>query len=177
MKRLIAGFLLLTAMLLPQPSWAGKAHEHGAVKLDLAVDGQRIMLQMESPLDNLLGFERAPRSDAERKSVDAMVSRLKAAETLFKPDPAAQCSLGTVSLQSPTLKLGSPDPDAKDDGHADLDATFEFNCKDATQAAFVDVALFDAFPRMKRIQVQAATAKGQFKRTLAAPARRVDFSR
>ena len=174
-KKLLVAVALLPALLVPGPTWAGKAHEHGAVKLDIAVEGRRITLQMESPLDNLLAFERAPRTDAERKSAQAMVNRLKAADALFKPDPAAQCSLGSVTIDSPALQLGQPGAGAEQDGHADLDAAFEFNCKDT--AAFIDVALFDAFPRMKRIDVQVATAKAQFKRTLKAPAKRVDLTR
>ena len=43
---------------------ADTAHEHGALKLDVAIDGQLLLISMEAPLDNLLGFERAPRSVA-----------------------------------------------------------------------------------------------------------------
>jgi hypothetical protein len=44
------------------PAWsAGKAHEHGALKLDVAIEGNKLTIAMEAPLDNLLGFERAPR--------------------------------------------------------------------------------------------------------------------
>ena len=57
---------------------AGKAHVHGIAKLDVAVEATKITVQLESPLDNLLGYERAPRTDAERRQADAMVARLKA---------------------------------------------------------------------------------------------------
>ena len=109
--------LLASGLLVPALVCAGNAHEHGAVNLNVAVEAGRITLQMESPLENLLGFERAPRTDAERKSATAMVARLKA------------------------------------------------------------VAFFDAFQRMKRIEVQVVTAKGQFKRTLRDPMRRILFGR
>jgi hypothetical protein len=158
-------------------AWAAKPHEHGTARLDIAIEAGSITLQLESPLDNLLAFERAPRSDAERKSADAMVARLKAADTLFKPDPAAQCTLATVTLNSSALKLGPPDAAAEADGHADIDASIEFTCKDAGKATFIDVTLFDAFARMKHIDVQVAAPKGQFKRVLTAPARRVVLTR
>ena len=48
---------------------------------------------------------------------------------------------------------------------------------DAAKAAFIDVMLFDAFPRLKRIHIQAVTPRGQFKRTLVAAARRVELIR
>jgi hypothetical protein len=169
--------LAALCLLLPALAWAGKPHEHGAAKLDISVEAGKITLQMEAPLDSLLGFERAPRNDAERKNVDELVRQLKAADALFRIDPAARCTLGTVALNSSALKLGQADARAADDDHADLDAAFEFNCKDGAKASFIDVALFDTFKRTRRIEVQVAAPKGQFKRTLAAPARRVALVR
>lgn len=169
--------LLWAALSMHGHADAAKAHDHGVARLDVAIDGTRITLQLQTPLDNLLGFERAPRTDAERRAADAVVMKLNAAAALFKPDPAAQCSLGSVALVSAALKLGPAAPATSGDGHADLEADIRFDCKDAAQATFIDVMLFDSFPRLKRLQIQAATARGQFKRTLAAPARRVDLGR
>lgn len=160
-------------------SAAGQAHQHGVAKLDIAVQATQLTLQLESPLDNLLGFERAPRTDAERKQADAVVATLKGGETMFKIDPAAGCKLATVALSSSALKLGQPDPaDGKDgkDGHADIDGSYEFNCTDATKAAYVDVGLF-TFSRLQRLQVQVATPRGQFKRDLKRPTTRVVLSK
>ena len=49
--------------------------------------------------------------------------------------------------------------------------SFEFVCKDGGQAGFVEVGLFEAFPRLQRMDVQAATPQGQLKATLSAPDR------
>lgn len=165
-------FALCLMPLLAQA--AGKAHVHGVAKLDVAVEATKITLQLESPLDNLLGFERAPRTDAERRQADALVARLKAADAVFRIDPAAQCSLAKVELASAALKLGQPDP--SQEGHADIDGTFEFNCADAAKAAFIDVGLFE-FKRMQRLEVQVAGPKGQFKRDLKRPATRIVLTR
>lgn len=168
---------LLLALLHTAAASAGQAHDHGHARLDIAVEGKRITMQLASPLDNLLGFERAPRTEAERKSAAALESRLREVDALFKPDPAAQCRLATVEIESAALKLGRAEPEAKAAEHADLDTRIEFDCADASRAAFIDVTLFDAFTRLKRIDVQVATPKGQLKRTLVAPARRVSLVR
>lgn len=156
---------------------AGHAHEHGVVKLDIAIEAGKLTVQMESPLDNLVGFERAPRTNAERQRVDAAVARLKAAATLFKIDPAAGCTLASVDLVSAPLKLGQPEPGAVDDGHADLDGDFAFNCKDSARVSFIELGLFSAFSGMQRIDVQIAAPQGQFKRTLQRPASRITLGR
>lgn len=168
--------ILPAALLLASAgAWAGKAHEHGIARLDVAVDPQRVTLLLEMPLDTLLGFERAPRTDAERAAADAAVARLKDGAALFRIDPAAQCAAPTVQLESAALGLGGAE--AGKDGHEDVDATIEFSCRQGAQAGFVEQMLFDAFPRLKRVDVQAATRKGQVQATLKRPDRRVPLAR
>ena len=166
--------LLLLALSLAGPAWAGKAHEHGAARLDVALDGTTLTLALDTPLDGLLGFERAPRSDAERRAAEKAVATLRAADQLFAIDPAAGCALASVTLESAALKLGSA-PAASADGHGDLEGEFVFRCRAAP--AFVDAGLFQAFARLSRIDVQVAAPKGQHKQVLKRPAQRIDLLR
>lgn len=149
---------------------AAGAHVHGKARLDIAVEATRFTVQLDSPLDNILGFERAPRTDAERKQAAAAVAKLTAAESMFKIDPAAQCKLANVVLTSAALKLGKPDAAAP--GHAEIEGSFEFKCTDAANATYVDVGLFE-FAHLQGLQVQVASPRGQFKRDLKRPASRI----
>ncbi|WP_418314806.1 ZrgA family zinc uptake protein [Piscinibacter sakaiensis] len=158
---------------LPLLGIAGQAHVHGAAKLDIAIDARTLVIALDSPLDNLLGFERAPRSAAERSKTDEMVARLKAG-TPFRIDPQAGCRLAHVDLVSAVLQLGSQPAAAA--GHADLRASFEFQCEAAERAGHVDVELF-GHPHMQRIDVQIAGPTGQFKQRLTKSARRVQLAR
>ena len=162
------------ALLLATSVWAGKPHQHGVAQLDIAVEAGKLTIDFESPLDNLVGFERAPRTQAERQRSDAAVATLKAADTLLRIDPAARCTLVKVTLNSAPLQLGTPDPKDSAEGHADLDASFEFACKSAP--GFVEVGLFDAFARLQRIEVQTATARGQTRAILKRPDRRIGLT-
>lgn len=166
---LIALSLLCCAASAAQ---AAPPHQHGVAKLDVAVEARRITLQFESPLDNLLGFERAPRTAAERQQADAAVAKLKAADTLFRIDPAAGCKLTQVELVSAALGLGKRDPADTHEGHADVDADIEFSCADASKAGFIDTGLF-GFTRLQQVAVQVVTPRGQFKRDLKRPAGRI----
>jgi len=169
-----AAFLALAAALAATPFASAQAqqqhaHVHGQIKLDVAIDGPTVVIDMESPLDNIVGFERAPKTDAEKKTVDDAVTQLRAADKLFAIDPAANCKLGPVDLRSSALGLGQPDA-SEPEGHADLDATFSFNCTNAAAAKFIDVGLFSAFKGTRQVDVQVASAEGQFKRQLKRPA-------
>jgi uncharacterized protein YfcZ (UPF0381/DUF406 family) len=145
-------------------------------RLDVAVEAGRVSFSLETPLDNLLGFEHAPRTDAERAKANAVLAQLRSAAALFRVDAAAGCKLGPVQLVSPALGLG-PAPASAKEGHADLDAQFDFACTAGARAGFVEVGLFDAFPALKRIELQVVTPKGQMKATLRRPQTRVALVR
>jgi len=171
-RRALAAALVLVA----SSAFAAKPHQHGTAKLDVAVEPGKVTIDLASPLDNLLGFEHAPRNDAERERADAAVAVLKAADTLLRIDPAARCTLAKVTLDSAALQLGTPDPKEAAEGHADLDGSFEFVCPGAAPG-FVEIGLFEAFPRLQRIDVQTATMKGQAKAVLKRPANRIGLTR
>ena len=171
----------LVVAVAAQVAQAAQPHEHGVARLDVAVDAGRVSIELDTPLDNLLGFERAPRTDAERDKATALVARLRAADALFRIDAAAGCTLLKVDLRSAALQLSiaaasaaaSPAASPAASEHSDLNAVFEFRCKNGTRAGFVEVGLFDAFAALKRIELQVVTPRGQLKATLRKPASRV----
>ncbi|WP_200843423.1 DUF2796 domain-containing protein [Pantoea sp. 18069] len=180
--RAIARALALAASALAAslPAAAHQhAHTHGHMTLDVAVDAQTITLAIASPLDSFLGFERAPRTDAERKRVADMVARLNAADQLFEPDAAAACRLSRVDLASEALGLGAAQGHSHGGKaeHADIAVDIVFTCTRAAQARFIDVKLFDAYPRLRSIDAQVAAPQGQFKRSLRPGAARLGLTR
>jgi ABC-type Zn2+ transport system substrate-binding protein/surface adhesin len=190
--------LTLAALALAWPLSAGahehghhhqRAHTHGHAELDVAVDPRAITLHLNAPLDSFLGFERAPRNDAERKRVTDMLARLEAADSLFRPDPAAGCKLSEARIDAPVLEQGKEagrhahgrkhDKHDKHDDHehADLEMHVVFACTDTGKARFLDLGLFDAFERIRSIAAQIASTDGQFKRTLRPGNARLDWGR
>ncbi|WP_325481379.1 DUF2796 domain-containing protein [Piscinibacter sp.] len=168
---------MLSSFVVLAPAMAASPHQHGAARLDVAVEGERITLSFESPLDNLVGFERAARTDAERQRAEAAVAQLKAADAMFTIDGAAQCTPVKAELNSAALALGSGADADHGDGHAEIEGLYEFDCKNASRAGFIDVGLFEAFPRMRRIDVQVVAPKGQMKAVLKRPSRRISLVR
>lgn len=175
MKSLLLMFVLSACAL--GAGAAGQPHDHGVARLDVVVEPTRVVFVLESPLDNIVGYERAPRTDAERERAKTALARLRNATELFRIDAAAGCTLLKVDLVSAPLQLGNAaagaaaSPAASE--HSDLNAVFEFRCKNGTRAGFVEVGLFEAFAALKRIELQVVTPRGQLKATLRKPASRV----
>ena len=193
MSRNPLSFLVACMALAASAAHAGKAHEHGVVRLDVSVEGSRLTIDMVAALDNWLGFERAPRTDAERKAAAEVLARLRNPQQgtpLFVPDAAAQCQLVKAEVLAPVLEPGaqpaaksatapaSPPAAHKSGGeHADLEASYTFQCAQPTPLRTLELGLFDAYKRIQRIHVQVAGPKGQSKVTLKRPARSVTLVR
>ena len=64
-RRHAALALVLSTALVGAAQAAG-AHQHGVAQLEVAVDGNSLTVTLDTPLDNLLGFERGPRTDLPR---------------------------------------------------------------------------------------------------------------
>lgn len=174
---LATALLAACAFLLAPAARAQAALVHGQVRLEVLVDGPTVLIRMQAPLDDLLGFDRAPRSDAERQAVDDLVARLRAADALFAIDRVANCKLGPVELRSAVLGLGPQAAAAEaGDGHADLDASFAFNCTNAVAAKYVDLGLFGAFKSVRQIDARISAPQGQFQRSLKRPATRLAWN-
>ena len=180
MKQLLRfmGSVVLIAMISLGVMPMSKAYEpgthiHGMATLEIAIDGAVVQINLDSPLDNLLGFERAPRNEKERQSVKAMALRLYQADTLFIFTPAAQCRLESTRLESAVLapSLLAPASDSGKSGdiakadtsgvHAELAATWHFQCAVPQALQGVEVHLFQKFSSLKRIDAAVVGPKGQ----------------
>lgn len=168
--------MILGAIASPSAFAAG-AHAHGVALLDVAVDGATITLRLASPLDSLLGFERAPRNDAERGLVRAMAQALRSGNA-FVPTPAARCRLDKVELASsvlaPDLLGGGAAAAGEPTGeHAELTGTFVYRCDEAGALQGIDVMLFDHFKKLRLVDAQVAGPRGQSALKLNSRARQI----
>ncbi|MBD8683619.1 DUF2796 domain-containing protein [Pseudomonas sp. CFBP 13719] len=147
------------------------AHEHGVARLDAALDGQSLELELQSPAMNLVGFEHAASSDAEKAKVAAARKTLEQPLVLFGLPAAANCTVTEQKLESP-LFGGKADhehdaADAKQGDehhheHSEIHAHYHFTCASPKALEHLDLArLFSTFPATQKIQVQLIGPSGQ----------------
>jgi hypothetical protein len=141
--------------LMAMPAHAGP-HEHGIGHLQVALDGRALAVELRLPAKDVVGFERAPRNDAERARIDEARAALANA-ALFTPAAAAQCASKGADVTLPQFsgKSGGADD------HADFEAVHRFDCANAAALAALEHGVFKAFPKIKQLRAQALTARGQ----------------
>ncbi|PWK32534.1 DUF2796 domain-containing protein [Pseudomonas sp. OV226] len=150
------------------------AHEHGVARLNAALDGQTLELELESPAMNLVGFEHAATTDADKAKVAAARAQLEKPLALFNLPKAAGCVVAMQELESP---LFGDKPDADDDhdedetdkdghehhhDHSEIHAHYQFTCAAPGALKNLDLAtIFNTFPATQKIQVQLISPSGQ----------------
>jgi len=166
----IAGVALIGTAHLPAA--AGPAHQHGTARLTVAIDGTALTIELETPLDGVLGFEHAPRTDRHKAQVREMAQRLARGDALFVPSAGAGCVQKGYEARSavlaPALLAGGaaqtvaapeasgPARRAHAAEHADLEARWQFVCAHPAQLRQLEVRLFDAFRGLQRIDAEVA---------------------
>ena len=173
----------MAALLFAVAARAEAPHQHGVVQVDAALEGGALTVALSVPLDSLLGYERAPRTAAEKQTAAAVAERFKRGDEIVLPDPAAQCERIDAVLVSAALGLGPPAKPAgtgaapAGEEHADIDATYSYRCREPGKLAFVDLPVMKSFPRVARIEAQIVAARGQAKQVLQRPTQRIVWPR
>ncbi len=155
------------------------AHEHGAARLNAALDGKRLELELISPAMNLLGFEHAPANAADEAKIASVRSQLEQPQALFGLPAAAGCSVSEQQLAGELLgsahagyqrgdqhdhkqehKHDHDDHEAA--GHSDIEAHYQFDCSNPEALRALELkGLFESFPGTEKIQVQLIGPNGQ----------------
>jgi len=173
LRVLLVPLLLAAGLSRPGAGLAQNAaphapHQHGVIEIAVVLDGPSLSLSIDAPLDSLVGFEHAPRTEAEKRAAQDLLARLRATATLLTPDPAADCRPGPAEIDAGVLAPGAA---ASPEGHADLEATYTWTCGKPAALRGIDLAgLMRAAPRITRVSAQVATPQGQFKASLQRPA-------
>nr|BFD44672.1 DUF2796 domain-containing protein [Pseudomonas sp. FFPRI_1] len=154
------------------------AHEHGVARLNAVLDGQALELELESPAMNLVGFEHAPSTDADKAKVAAARAQLEQPLVLFSLPKAAACVVSKQELESP-LFGDKPEADEHDDDdhdedakgadghehhheHSEIHAHYQFTCAKPDALSNLDLGtIFKTFPATQKIQVQLISPSGQ----------------
>ncbi len=145
-------------------------HEHGVASLNVALDGNTLEIQLESPAMNIVGFEHAASSAADQAKVAAARQQLQQPQALFALPIEAKCTLKQHELQGALFAAhadehehehGAHEP-GEEQGHSDISAHYQFDC--ATPAALQTLELgsfFGSFPDTEKLDVQLIGPSGQ----------------
>jgi hypothetical protein len=170
------------------------AHMHGMGTLDISMEGNQILMALEAPAADIIGFEHAATSDEDKAALDAALATLSTPLEIFAFPAAAECRtteaevvvLGALSRKGADTHghghgHGHGDEHAHDHDHHDdhgageahsaFTAEYLLTCANPDALGRVSTTYFDLFPGAKELAVQLVSASGSvgFDLTPAAP--------
>ena len=158
------------------------AHEHGRGTLNIAVEGNKVTMELEAPGADIVGFEHAAKTSPEKAAAEKAKAQLMTPLSLFKLPAAAECRVTEASVE---VEIGEHDHDgkeaakapeggkapAKGEGHSEFHAQYTLECKAASSITAIEFGYFRAFAGAEKLDVNVITPKGQskFEATRAKP--------
>jgi hypothetical protein len=140
-------------------------HEHGKLIFNVALEGQALSIELDAPADNVIGFEHAPRTDAERMAIGHAASLLQSGNDLFAFPPEAACKFVSTELHAPEWKEGQH--------HADYEARFSYRCAKPQSLDWMQLPILARLREVHQAEVNVVTATSQLRATIAGAGERV----
>ena len=152
---------------LPTLAFALDAHQHGHITFEMAIDGTKSAVEIKGPAESFVGFEHKAKSKKEKQAV-------KEVESLFKEKAIELVGLASeleckVSKQALDWQFdvhhdhdhGHDKDDHKHKGeHAELKASYQFDCKNMIKATTLKLGLKKQFPKIQEIEVAVLPSSG-----------------
>lgn len=121
----------------------------GVAHLSVTAEGAEVRVDLVSPAATLVGFERTPKTDAERKTLNLAKANLNAGDGMIRFNTQAGCRLVEASVKA---DFGKP---------AEIKASYRFSCDQPDRLDSAALGLFMGFPALRRVLVQYMTKDGQ----------------
>jgi hypothetical protein len=172
--------LLLLTAAAATPAFAAEehrelgAHEHGRGTLNIAVEGNKVTMELEVPGVDLVGFEHTAKTRRDTSAVEKAKTQLMAPLALFKLPAAANCRVTEAKVE---IEVGEHDHDAKmepkdagagkggakSEGHSEFHAQYALECASPGNMTAIEFGYFRAFAGAQKLDVNVITPKGQSK--------------
>ncbi|MEZ5854074.1 MAG: DUF2796 domain-containing protein [Hyphomicrobiaceae bacterium] len=169
----VAAVLLPTASIAQEARREVGAHVHGEGKLAVAIEKGKVSMELEAPAKDIIGFEHAPKTAKEKKTLADAKARLAQGVKVFTLSPEAQCKKSAakvelIGLAAKATKAHNHDKHAHGNAdagstaeHAEFRVTYAFECKVPAALKTIGLGYFEAFKGAERLDVSLIGPKGQ----------------
>ncbi len=124
------------------------AHQHGAAAMTLVLEGELLSINLNLPAMDVLGFERAAKTEQEQHQLGQAVADLRDAKKMLTLTSAALCELSDAEVQSGLLNT-----EQAENGHADFLVYYEFTCHAPGKLSAVGALIFKRYPTITALQL------------------------
>ena len=165
------------------------AHQHGHGTLNIAFEGGAVVMELEAPGADIVGFEHPAENAEDRALIDAAIAQLAKPLELFVIPADAGCTVTAANVALKGEDEGHHDDEHKDehhgdahahdddhkdehghkddhadeaggDSHTEFHAEYALACADPKAIEAIDFVYFDLFPNAAELDIQMISDKG-----------------
>ena len=146
------------------------SHQHGHGTVNIATEGNSLLIELHAPGSDIVGFEHPARSDDDRQAVEKARTMLRDPQALFAIPANAGCRTekATITLAGDAGHEHSGDHGAdrehtraEHDGHMEFHAEYALHCDRPAAIRELGFPFFKLFPRSRELGVTVITERGQ----------------
>jgi len=155
------------------------AHEHGVALMQFVIDEHHVLIEVSSPLYNVIGFETEPSTPEQVAVFQKQLTAIDKGE-LLRFNPQAQCQLKNKTVDNPFPKMKAHDHavhehEHQHDGHehhmehahTNLSFEYQLHCQNPEQLTQLDTQpLFKAWSNLQTLRVEWIYQNQQSAKTL-----------
>jgi hypothetical protein len=150
------------------------AHEHGSGKLNVAIQGATVAIELEVPAADIVGFEHAAKTKAQKAQLKEAKAKLAKPLALFVMNASAGCKVTEADIEAEGALAG----DEHDHGHkhdhgkkeahaeethSEFHANYVLTCATPSEINQIEFAFFKSFPNSKELDVSVVGDRGALK--------------
>ena len=154
MKALFIIFTLLTSLTGHSEERSLHAHEHGAIKVGMAVEKNTVEIDIDGPAQSFLGFEYIPKTSNEKKIFARQEAQwTKNFESLIAFDKKLKCKITEASFKQVIDEKETKE--AKGSGvHSDIEAKAKLTCANDVSGSLVTISLRKSYKNIKKLSIE-----------------------
>lgn len=137
------------------------AHEHGSGELQLVLDGPELVLNIKTPADDIVGFEYAPKTEAEKKKGSDAYKLLTDVSQVVKLNPEAGCVVSESKVEGRVFPENQQTVGANEDSHSEVSISYTFKCERPDVLKNTEIVMLDKFKGLKKLKVQSVVNGAQ----------------
>jgi hypothetical protein len=162
------------------------AHEHGHSVLNIAIEGDRIEMELMAPGMDIVRFEHAAETDEHKAAVEEAEAILSDPLALFVLPADAACTTERASValeaedehEKEHAEEAEHEEHAEDEGeesHTEFHAEYTITCASPDDIGGIEFAFFERFPGAEEIEVLVITENGQTSYEVERDSPRIDL--
>ncbi len=153
------------------------AHVHGKAELNIVFEGQKLLVELESPSFNLVGFEHEPKTLEQKNLIKKTIELLENFKSVANLSEEASCNIidtkVSTSMKGVEEGLGEHHEDehhedehhedehhedehqhSEKEIHSEVFATYFLTCTRPENLKSIELKLFSTFGLMEEVDVQ-----------------------